>query len=282
MYSPYNLTIYNSKDAYFFVNLPRFKIFGNLDFFVNKYYWVVKTNHIRYFYTATDNDTATLNNILRFTRISQLRGKLIDIFFKCILVSYTVREDVDALEALSKGTVYDLEGVTIETQDAFELRRLGLHSHWTESGEKQKQKEEEDTDILPDLRLSCKNDVLIIYAYNGSNAKEIMRRLTTYSAHYTTARVYVFASNYSTALQQQQQGEVACESEFTFKFFTIVDGELAEPDSISIGAVRLDVLDITRIYREQYLQFNTEVLYWQQCEREQTIIQRANQSNREM
>ena len=281
MYSPYNLTIYNSKDAYFFVNLPRFKIFGNLDFFVNKYYWVVKTNHIRYFYTATDNDTATLNNILRFTRISQLRGKLIDIFFKCILVSYTVREDVDALEALSKGTVYDLEGVTIETQDAFELRRLGLHSHCTESGEKQK--EEEDTDTLPDLRLSCKNDVVIIYAYNGSNAKEIMRRLSSYSVHYTTARVYVFASNYSPALlQQQQQREVVCENEFTFKFFTIVDGELAEPDSISIGAVRLDVLDITRIYRQQYLQFSTEVLYWQQCEREQTIIQRANQSNREM
>ena len=91
--SSYNLSVYESRDSCLFEALTKIHVFKKSDFSINKYYWSVKTNDGCFYYTSHSLEEKTLGNILRTTRISELRSKLVDDYFEYILISYACKEN---------------------------------------------------------------------------------------------------------------------------------------------------------------------------------------------
>jgi len=236
--------------------LKKFRVYKKADPNKNKYYWHVKSNDMNFFYTNTDNVRGTLGNILRMTRISALRGKLIDEYFEYLLISHICDENVSVLRELSAGRECEINGVCIKTQDSFELMRIMVQQNSAKSQFK-----------TPALWLKYNDDIFIIDAYNGSNMNEVQRKIRSYQDYFTNAKVYVFVSGVS-ALEQ-----VVSKAGVQFRIYTLNGNEEVEVEKIEVGPLVVNVQDLNNIYREQYLIYKTEIFYWQHCEIQDTIIQ---------
>ena len=258
MDNSFNLTRYINKDSHLSMPLNKFRVYKKADPNKNKYYWQVKSNDMKFFYTNTDNVRETLGNILRMTRISTMRGKLIDKYFEYLLISHICGEDVSVLHKLSAGRECEINGVYIKTQDSFELKRMEQQSEIDSAKSQFK---------TPDLWLKYNNDTFIIDAYNGSNMKEVQRKIRSHRDYFKNAKVYLFVSGVS-ALEQ-----VVSKAGVQFRIYTLNGNKEVEVEEIKVGPLVVSVHDLNSIYREQYLIYKTEIFYWQHCEIHDTIIQ---------
>jgi len=101
-------------------------VFKKSNFSINKKYWSAKTNDgcfFHYYYTSHHAEEETLGNILRITRISELRSKLVDDYFEYILISYAYKENEKDLGTLSSGESCRIDNVTVKTLDWFQVER---------------------------------------------------------------------------------------------------------------------------------------------------------------
>ena len=258
-----NLSFYQNKESHYMKLIKKFKVFKKSDFSVNSYYWKIKTKDCLYYYTTTDNDKFTLYNILRATKISEFRGKCINDFFEYCLVSYVTNEDQTLLESLSKGERVELgQGGLLCTQEYFEKNKLIVDAttevhvdHALDSSYK-----------TPDLYITCGNHSCIIDAYNGTNEKEILKKLQSYSECFPKSRVYVFCSGVS-ALEQ-----LTSKNKSSFSFHFKEGGKLKTVDRIECGTVVLDLSAICNKYFSEYRIFRSDIFYWLNCEQAGTIM----------
>ena len=261
--SSYNLSVYESRDSCLLETLTKDYVFKESNFSINKYYWSVKTNDGCFYYTSHHAEEKTLGNILRTTRISELRSKLVDDYFAYILVSYACKENEQDLGTLSSGEPCTIGNVTVRTQDWFQVERIKSLSQRTEV-------DDCDEKIkTPDLVLSCLGKEVVIDAYNGANEKEIKRKLQEYANHFKDAKIYVFASGLSKLEQMVSR------SEFEFAFYELVEGDLVFVPVIMLSDdLTLKIEEINDRYKVQYCIFKSENFYWQQCEAHKKILQR--------
>lgn len=259
-----NLSIYKNKESQYMTPIKKFRVFKKSNFRVNSYYWKIKTKDSSYYYTTTDDELSTLHNILKTTKISEFRGKCVNDFFEYCLVSYVADENEKLMGQLSKGCLVELNkcGALICTQERFEQMKQNY-----ESTLQTKQDCKYSSHKTPDLYIECNGQSCIIDAYNGTNEKEILKKLNTYSFEFPNCQVYVFSSGVSVL----EQLTTKCVP--TFSFHCIKDEKLTTVNKIECGTFILEISALCDKYFSEYRVFKSEIFYWLNCEQEGKIIQ---------
>jgi len=188
----------------------------------------------------------------------------VDDYFEYILVSYACKENEKDLKTLSSGESCTIDNnVIVKTQDWFQVKR--------NNNNQSKRTEVDDCDEkikTPVLVLSCLGEEVVIDAYNGSNEKEIKRKLRAYADNFKNAKIYVFASGLSKLEQMVSRNG------FKFAFYELVGGDLVDVPEIMLGDdLTLKIEEINDRYKVQYCIFKSENFYWQQCEAHKKILQ---------
>jgi len=213
-----------------------------------------------FFYTDCCDDFKTLERILKYTRIKELRGKLVNDFFEYCLISYIAREDEAILNTLATGGEASLDGWRITTQDYFV--------------EQNRQKHDKKQTPTPDVHIQTASETIIIDAYDGTSEREIKSKCNHYKSWKPAAHVHVFSSGIS----RLEQLELAREP---FQF-TIDEKKVTE---ITIGSRTLSIDELNRQYFEHYAAFKRENSYWRNCERtrkiEKTVSRRVDKQHLE-
>ena len=251
-----NLSIYQNKESHYMTQIRKFMVFKKSNFKINSYYWTVKTKDSLYYYTTTDNEMETLSNILKTTKLSEFRGKCIDHFFEYCLVSYITNENVQLMRRLSKGeTGYLQDGVCVRTQEYFELlnEEIEMDTSYKKRG-------------TPDLFIEYNGNSFIIDSYNGTNEKEIRKKINFYKSRFENVVVYIFSSGVSTL--EQFTAKITP----TFMFFGLEGEKLAVIQKIKCGPIVLDIDLLRKQYFTEYRIFKSEIYYWLCCEQEGAIL----------
>jgi hypothetical protein len=247
---PNNITIYSDKQRHYFITIQKYAVFKKCIYTVNEYYWSVKSNDKNLFYTTSDNEKETLANILRQTKLTILRGKVVNVYFECCLLSYLLNENTELLSKLIAGEEVESSPdskIFIKTQDWFTKHNT--------SGK------------MPDVAIRyLDEEKVIIDAYNGSNRDEIKRKISMYVKAFPDSTVFVFASC-TTAL-----GQFVAANPPSFKLFTIRNESLIEIEEIKIGSMNIQISDLNSQYLDEYQVFRSEVFYWQSCESQKRIV----------
>jgi hypothetical protein len=259
--SSYNLSVYESRDSCLFETLTKIYVFKKSDFSINKYYWSVKTNDGCFYYTRGKD--------VRWETFFAPREFLSCAPSSWMIISNTSLSPTPARrmkyilkQLISSGKSCIIGNVTVKTQDWFQVERNKSQSQRTEvhdCDEKLKS---------PDLVLSCLGKEVVIDAYNGTNKKEIERKIQASANHFKNAKIYVFASRLSTLEQ------MVSKSGFEFAFYELVNGDLTYVSEIVMDDdLNLKIADINDQYNEEYRIFKSENLYWQLCEAHNKILQ---------
>ena len=197
----YNLSCYN-ENVFFRQNLKQYYVFKDCDFRINQYYWTVKTNDSKYFYTNHSNPKETVENIFKTLKIPQLKTKMVNNFFEYCLISYLVKEDINLLKELRRGNPITTSNVVIKTHEFFERDDRILI-------------EGEDYFNLPDIFMASGDEKIIIQVYDGVPNKDIMDRFESFELdQFNNSKIYVFASCISSLEMLKQKKN-------TFKLFHV-------------------------------------------------------------
>lgn len=277
MSDPNNLTVYINGISDMKEKIKVYKVFKKSNFSVNKYYWIIKTCDKDLFYTETkdtENGKLTLTKILRTTKISELRYKLVDDFFEYCLISYLLNENEELMSDLSCGKEIKIGDTVLKSQDYFSLQ-LGNYSP-----KLSKIDEIEDppsgkvcrTNKTPDIVIEDGPRKWVVDAYNGTSSKEIRSKLRTYKKAFPTSNVYVFSSGVSAMQQLTALPPV----KFSIWSLSTEDEPVEVTEPIVCGAVIIDISTINEKYMAEYKIFLSDIFYWQLCEKEQNIIQSRN------
>jgi hypothetical protein len=249
----YNLSKYIVKQKYYKKkDLKLYFIFKKCNFQINKFYWNTQNNNCRYYYTSTDDEKETLENILKTTEIKSFRSRLIDKFFETCFISYVLNEKIDFMSCLSNGEEVKLNNLTIQSQDYFILNKIA---------------------VTPDFVIkNDNNDIWVVDAYNGSSEKEVKRKYQKYASHFNTKNVFVFCSN----VTGSEQFVCSTDCLNLFKLKTISNNIVEEVDAIQCDSIAININEINEKYYKAYQDFSNEVYYWQTCEKQKKIIQIFN------
>jgi hypothetical protein len=229
--SAFNLAQYKNVSKYLFKELPSYRVFKECDDAVNRLYWRVKTRDGSYFYTDSDNEKSTLQNILRVTKLGELKEKAIDDFFEYILGSAILKEDEKLLRDLSAGKsvkVPDTE-VVVMSQDSFGMSQQA-DTIYVEGSVGTSASAATPVKSTPDYLLLYGEHWLVIDTYNGSNLKMIEKKLSEHSKTFPKAQIVVFASGVGSAAHTSLGTE-------TFSFYSMKcpSGDPTVINSIEFG-----------------------------------------------
>lgn len=247
-----NVTKYKNKAQFYLKPIKFFRIFNKCSFFINQYYWKVKSADASLYYTTTDDEQKTLKEILKKTKISEFRNRLVNDYFEYCLISYLTEEDISLMEPLSSGKEVKIKSnITMITQDYYTANSTSIVG-----------------DKSPDCTLIEGTKKILIDAYDGANEDHIKKKIRKYKNTFSNADVYVFASNVA-RLEQLSSKNLP-----TFQFKRLNnDNHLETVDKIEIGTLTIDANEIHEKYFQEYERFQSEVFYWQRCENQKTIIQ---------
>lgn len=264
-----NLTEYNDKTKFLLKDMKTYKVFKKCDSSVNIFFWIEKSVWSEYFYTETDNETATIGAIMKCTSLRLIERTVIDLYFELCLGSYLTNETINALDKLQRlGECHiDEKGnILLRTQKYYESSNR------------------DDKEKTPDYVLISGDHTVVIDAYNGAKEESIKKKLRTYnnSPRFPSAEVYVFASCVSTLpeLSVSKKGNAVNK----FALYTLnSDGSLQTVDEIHLknSSFKISIKDINDTYFHQYSTFYAEVHYWLRCDKEQKIA-RTNESNKQV
>jgi hypothetical protein len=265
--SAFNLAQYKNVSKYLFKDLPSYRVFKEWDDAVNKLYWRVKTRDGSYFYTDSDNEKRTLQEILRVTMLGELKEKAIDDYFGYILGSAILKVDEKLLRDLSARKsvkVPDTE-VVVMSQDSSGMSQQA-DTIYVEGSVGTSASAATPVKSTPDYLLSYGEHWLVIDTYNGSILKRIMEKLSEHSKTFPKAQIVVFASGGGSAAHTSL-GE-------TFSLYSMKcpSGDPTVINSIEFGDMVIDLRDVCATYFLQFHIFTSEVIYWLECSRAQKII----------
>lgn len=259
MESSYNLTVYHNQTRYLFKKLRMYYVFKKCCFDTNQYYWRVKTNDSKYYYTNTDNEKATTNNIVKTLKLLEIKEGMIADFFEYCLISFLADEEIKILELLNQGQPCTREGFEIRTKEYF----LNHEKHF-------------DRQDLPTIVLVVKGkEMWIIDAYDGNSESEIKQLLNSHQSNFKNANIMIFAS-------MIDKREHTIHESNTFRFFTqkkSSSSSLIQEDSFNVGSLTISSKKLNTKYFKEYEIFSSEFYHWELCNHKQRLVKQKHEHN---